>query len=335
MRDRGYDFIRFVSTIMIVLLHFYTEVVKVSKVPACVGNIIARGSLSFAFVGVTLFFMLSGALLLKNYDDSFEVVAFYKKRVTRLLMPQLVGFSFFYVIYYIFWSDYVKTDIISLCISVFGLNFDGVIWTKIGLWPLYLVGEWFTAVIITIYILFPLLRWVFKKYRVVGTILIVSLFLVNLKYRILSGGAVGEFSFTNAIMFFWAGMLFEKYRYKLTKNTIMIAMITVGVLWFANPATIFGNEILPFAFFSIMLFIVLYNIKVENKFIKYICKYNYEMYLVHHRIFYLVIPVWLSVSSNYLQIVLCFVVLVIVTFIFSESLKRTSSKMYGCIFNRE
>lgn len=335
MRDKGYDCIRFTSMMLIVIVHFCTEWMKEANLPQFVMKVVLRGSLSFAFIGVATFFMLSGALLWKNYKESYDIIVFYKKRFLKICIPQWIGFIGIGCVMYLLQPDYIREGIhqgvLSLLVSFMGLNFDGSIWNAVGIQPLYLIGEWFTCVIIVIYLLFPIVRWLFKEHRIMGSIIITGIFVVNLKCQFFTGDS-GRFSFTNAFMYFWLGMLFEEHKDIFGCKVLVWILAGIDIILYAyNPARIFGSDILVVAIFSTILFIVLYQIKWETKFTRYICKYNYEIYLVHHRIYYIFIPLMISHDSNCFQIVLCFVVLMALICRASELLNSGSKKVYEII----
>ena len=329
MRDKGYDFIRAFSTILILTFHFYTTMCEMSlEIPSIIHKTIGRGSLCFGSVGVALFFILSGALKWNNYRLSFSTLKFYKKRFLKLCIPLYIGFIGAILVSYIVFPDKVlvsnKNGYIGIIISFLGLNFDGSLWGKFGLSPIWIIGEWFTSVILVIYILFPVFRWVFKNHRIIGTILIAILYIVDFKYQILTNSN-GWFSFTYGFMCFWIGMLFEEYKNELTIPLIIIDSVIVVIYYKINPSNIFGINTLACLIFSILLFALLYQARIEIKFTKYVTKYSYEIYLVHHRIFLLIMPFWLSNESNKIQILLLFFVLVGLTFLVAEALSRASN----------
>lgn len=331
MRDKGYDFIRFCSMLLIIILHFCSEWMKEATIPYYIAKIVLRDDFCFAFVGVALFFILSGALLWKNYKEEINTVQFYRKRILKIWIPQWIAFVVTFGIMYIVQPDYIRSGvqagIPSLIVSFLGLNFDGTLWNPIGIFPLYLVGEWFTCVIIVIYILFPIFRWLFKNHRIWGTVIVLMIFLINLKYKIFTGDS-GRYSFTNAFMYFWMGMIFEEYKKFFTDKRVVVLLVAIDVVMFVhNPSTIFGSDILVTAIFSCMLFVILYQIKVKTRVTSFICKYNYEIYLVHHRIYYIFIPLMIFETSNWLQISLCFIVLMVVICRCAELLRICSGKL--------
>ena len=82
-RDVSLDVIRLIACLMIVLMH--------SPMPGLgTSGIILSGISYLTAPGIGLFFMVSGALLLKsNVDKSFETHVFLQKRFTKILIPLL------------------------------------------------------------------------------------------------------------------------------------------------------------------------------------------------------------------------------------------------------
>lgn len=151
------------------------------------------------------------------------------------------------------------------------------------------------------------------------------LFLVNLKYQILTYHR-GWFSITNGLMCFWMGMLFERYKNMLCRRLIVcLCAVFIIIYWIVNPQQILGYTYLSCFVFSLPLFIVLYQLTYTNRLIRFISRYNYEIYLVHHRVFILFFPALLTAKSNVWQLGISAVLLTCITFLLAESLQRASN----------
>ena len=270
--------------------------------------------------------MLSGAVLMMTNNDN-SVCYFYRKRLIKIEIPQIIGFIIAFLAMYVVNKTVIRsTNITGFFISALGLN-SCIPWRSIGVNTIWVIGEWFTTVIIILYILFPLLRLLIKQHVLITTISITIVFALNLKYKILTGGN-GWFSITNGLMCFWIGMIFNEYRpliYRNKKITTGATFLLLIATWIINPIQIFNSYYLPTFAFSLLLFILLYQCKISNRFTGYICKFNYELYLVHHRIFILFIPALLTEKSNNLQITLAFIILTGFVFFSAEFLNRLSS----------
>lgn len=125
MKNRQYslDIIRILACVMIILMH--------SPIPGIGTSGIVLSGLSFITApGIGLFFMVSGALLLKQKGEEFDTRGFLKKRFTKILIPL------------VFWS----------AVS-FALDLVGIKNTELGI-------LWFMYTLAGLYLLTPILvRW--------------------------------------------------------------------------------------------------------------------------------------------------------------------------------
>ena len=321
IRDLGYDFIRFVATLIILIWHFYTSFWEIRQnVPSFTKDTIVRHYELFSIVGIALFFTLSGALLMHSYRKNFDIKTFYKKRILRVFIPHWIAFIYGFLILYGLNDNIIKVDPIGIFISFLGLGFFPCSLIKIN--SIWVIGEWYTSVIIMLYFFFPLLRELFLKHKLLSTIIITCAFIANLKFKIMSDPA-GYASYSNGLMCFWLGMIFDKYINNISKKLVLLISTAVILILFLLPRIQLGcyNYILIYLFSS-LLFIFLYQIKATCKFIRYVCKHNYEIYLVHHRIYLVLMPVLLTKNSNNLQIFISFLVLSGLTFLVAEALKK-------------
>lgn len=295
------DLIRVLSTFLIVCCHFSVAFMQY--------NISGFNNYLFSFantdsgkLGVYLFFMLSGASLIYNYGDKFSVIQFYKKRWVRI-------FSLFYLAWLVFY--------IIKVIEVKSFLYNGSVlrmfWTLVGLdyylggmYSTYaIVGEWFTGAIIVIYVIFPLLRLLYKykmSYYLTSIILYI-LYLVNFFIIPLPHPTNTETIFVD-IFYFWIGMMFIKEGEKVKRIPIFpLIIILVPLLVVKNQYNATTNSLIV----AIIIYIIcmkVQNGKVfeSNAIFNFVAKYSYAIYLVHHQVIYLVIkrfanmylPVWES-----------------------------------------
>ena len=323
--DTGYDSVRFLAILLILIQHFNTTCSE-TGIPfnRTIGEFIDR--FDMGGVGVGLFFILSGALQYKRNKKNVCVKSYYGKRLLRIYIPYWIAFLVALLTVYITDRRILNTIIknrIGTIISILGLNYSSAFWTQIGIKPgILLVGEWFTAVIVFLYILFPFLHWVFKVHRKLGTIIIFLIFGINLKLEILTYYN-GYFSITNGIMYFWLGMLFEEHREAMKPWWGIISWVVLVCVYIIKPY-IFENNYMYCFIMSIVSFIYLYYLEVDFRVSRYICKYSYEIYLIHHRIFLIFMPMLLNSGSKQSQVFVCFVLLTGLILLLSEKLQAAS-----------
>ena len=327
-RDHGYDFIRFFATIMICLWHYYTTCKEQGiNLYANIDKLFSHGAINMGGVGVGLFFILSGALMIRGNREELNVLSFYKKRSLRICVPNSLGFMGALMATYVINADIVKRDKIGMLLSALGLNFFNPWSDFFGISCVWLIGEWFTTVIIFLYLIFPILRRLFLYRKWIGTLIIALIFVLNLKFKILSNQG-GWGSYSNGIMFFWLGMFFEEYKGKISNGYIIIISFLCASCLLLFPIQ-FHNEFdyIWVVLFSITLFLILYQIKITGKLISIICDLNFEIYLVHHRIYLLLMPALLTSSVGMDQIIICFVLLLWVTILIARALKGGSNRI--------
>ena len=326
-RKLGYDFIRFTAMMFIILDHILALWTSYHyEYPKIISDIIRRGSIRFGSLGVALFFMISGALLISKYKENFSLKDFYLKRFLRIEIPQITCFCFIVLCQYVMTPNIIHSNLFAFLISLFGLSYNSEIWVEyFNIRPVWGVGEWFTIVIIMLYLVFPILRRLFVSHLILGTIFIFTLFAINLKLEILTRGG-GWFSFTNGLMCFWIGMLFEQYKQQLCTKKITSILIPIAIVyWLVNPYKIFGYPYLSCFIFSIFLLILLYQIKISNLFTQYVCKYNFEIYLIHHRIYFWFLPAMLTPASNIIQLTIATFIVIGLTLLLSKPLNQISA----------
>lgn len=127
-RDYCYDFIRFVATVLIVLSHFYSTASdnKYYNLPFMPLKLTMGGGYGLGRIGVILFCMLSGALLIKRYNDNFNAKQFFKKRFLRIYIPHCIAYLFVFTYYMIMRPTYFKQNwLYGVLFSFLGLDFFG------------------------------------------------------------------------------------------------------------------------------------------------------------------------------------------------------------------
>lgn len=266
--------------------------------------------------------MLSGALLQQKCSYEFSTISFYKKRALKIWLPQIISYIIFFVICAsLAPANYKNLPFIGILSSMFGLEYwaDQILY-KYGIHTVWLVGEWFTGTILLIYLIFPILRWAYRKYYALSTIVITLIFCVNLKLKFASSHD-GWFSATNGIFCFWIGMMIVRYKKRCTHHiSMLLASISCIILLTLNPSNFLGIDQLPTICFSIALFIFLFCFDNSNRLFDYISSYSFEIYLIHHRIFYLLIPLLLRSEHNLFAQNIIMLFLFVIVFMFAEKL---------------
>ena len=164
-RSIGIDILKAISLISVIIYHFYEY----------------KGT----YIGVILFFVISGYLItevLYERDDSY--FSFIKRRYNKIFPPLIAVLTFTYLAFYYFY-DYISLKLIySSLSSLFGVSNFYQISTGMSyfersgdLFPL--LHTWSLSIEIQFYILFPFLIYLFKKFKLDKKIIIVIIMLLS------------------------------------------------------------------------------------------------------------------------------------------------------------
>ena len=96
-RDEGYDSIRAIATVFIVLFHFLLcalEAKGFQATPRFISPLV-DGYCNIGRLGVAWFSILSGCVLWKTYREGIDLKVFYRRRVLRLFIPLWISYAFF------------------------------------------------------------------------------------------------------------------------------------------------------------------------------------------------------------------------------------------------
>ena len=167
-RSIGIDILKAISLISVIIYHFYEY----------------KGT----YIGVILFFVISGYLItevLYERDDSY--FSFIKRRYNKIFPPLIAVLTFTYLAFYYFYNYISEKLIYNSVSSLFGLSNIYQICTGMSyfersgdLFPL--LHTWSLSIEIQFYILFPFLIYLFKKFKLDKKIIIaiiISLALIS------------------------------------------------------------------------------------------------------------------------------------------------------------
>ena len=164
-RSIGIDILKAISLISVIIYHFYEY----------------KGT----YIGVILFFVISGYLItevLYERDDSY--FSFIKRRYNKIFPPLIAVLTFSYLAFYYFYNYISEKLIYSSLSSLFGVSNLYQIYTGMSyfersgdLFPL--LHTWSLSIEIQFYILFPFLIYLFKKIKLDKKIVIAVIMLLS------------------------------------------------------------------------------------------------------------------------------------------------------------
>ena len=324
----SFDVIRLFSCLCVTIVHFNATVSGYNGTfvypNSIIPNFYIESRIYLGGIGVSLFFILSGATLMYTYKKGLK--NFYIKRFKSLLPMFWIAFIVTTLLDFMHYKGMSLSSPLLLVFSVLGM--DGYL-GALGLIPMafYKVGEWFLGCIILLYIIFPLLHYCLEKCPV-GTCLVVF-----------SGYAVifHFFPQLNSIWFFMRipevllGALVVKY--KLYDKPGM-SLLFGSILFLAGY--IFRNSVNPLTFnvaFCCLIFGLLTFISqfIKNEMvISEVAKFanlTYPIFLVHHWLSFRLIEGFALDSISKRYVLILFIIYIYITFLLSKLLVIAERKI--------
>lgn len=199
------DFIRVIAFLCILLFHFQVETSHFAVfrgIPAISSGIC---EIDLGQLGVSLFFILSGASLMIS-KKPFDAVSFYKKRFFTLFPA-----------YYLVWGGaFLGTLLLSpesldgtppwtILLTILGL--DGYVYSICP--NFYKIGEWFFGCLLLIYLFYPLLRTAMEKHPKIFLPIVLLIWILLMRF--VPTALRPDHTFYLRIPEFLIGMYFMKY----------------------------------------------------------------------------------------------------------------------------
>lgn len=278
------DFVRAVATVAIIMTHYNALFIYnvSSPMPWKAFITINVAGIYIGDFGVSLFFIISGASLMYVYDQRFEPKTFYRKR--------------FLGIYPMFWLAYLFAMLYRFFTT--GGYFQGVPYRRIiytilgidtyvnnfGIRTFSLVGEWFIAVIVMMYMVFPLLRVGVQKHPWITAAVFLGLSLVS---TFTWGRSIGLLARIPEFLF---GMLFQKYIHRADWKAALVSLVVLILNGIFKPSVVPTNIMVLYVGIASFLLLVWLGSILKwgslRNIVKEIGKYSYPCFLVHHFVIY-------------------------------------------------
>ena len=272
-----YDVIRVFSCFCVLTVHFNAAVSGFNGTfvypNSILPNYFLGGALYLGDIGVSLFFMLSGATLMLTYRSARS---FYKKRFLGIYPLFWLAFLFASAYDFLELKGMSSASPWLLLPSIAGL--DGYLCTLgiIG-FDFYKVGEWFLGCILLLYLIFPVLHWGIRKHPVMTVILGLAVYALGV-------GRFHPITFFLRIPEMLFGMLVSHYH--MEKRPGVLLGICGGVFlaaWFLR------SWLQPLTFtisacaliFAVLVWLSRF-LKGENRLLAQAAELTYPIFLVHH-----------------------------------------------------
>ncbi len=276
-RLTGITFARAFCAIGIIIFHFFCHSNSTIKF------LFTIKGCSWGDILVTVFFVISGAVLYYNYENVENIKSYFYKRWKTIYLP-------FYICYFVFFVEKVILskkifwggNPIRLVLSLIGL--DGYLSYRLPNY--YLVGEWFLGAIILIYLLYPLIVIVQNKNIFIFPVILITGYIIQYATDIF---VISNFwNLFTCLGSFYFGILFIKYKAKFfeTIKSSIIALILFLFVLFLNFNVTLKAQILGILLFVFLVAFgeLLLKNNVINKIISFISSISFYIFLLQHQV---------------------------------------------------
>lgn len=328
------DFIRALSVVFIIIFHFNCSIGShgiynnVSSAPIIFYEY-KNGNLGQ--IGVSLFFIISGAgLMISNYQN-INMKEYIKKRIFAIF--PMFYFAYFCVTCYYF-VRYASLNPFgvgrsnaSFLLTILGM--DGYLSPVIP--NFYFIGEWFLGAIILFYFLFPILRKLLLKVPHITVVCVLILYIITTTFYSFESFPIEYFIGARICEFFF-GMYSVVYFPEMRRWQLCIAGMIAAIwfVWYIPLAQIHKTVVMGIALYVIFAYIGQHISGSFRQPFYSISKYSYQVYLLHHVIIEQICTRFdnmpISLFEIYFLLLTCFIFIVAIVVIFNilySAVKKT------------
>lgn len=279
------DFVRAIAVVLILLTHYNARFLIYYMSPAQPDKAIVTlypFGIYIGDLGVSIFFIISGAALMYVYEQRLEIKTYIKRRFQSIYPMFWMAYGICFL--WLFWltkqvpnGSVPRTHFILTILGV-----DGYLSSKCSTY--YLLGEWFLGCIILLYAVFPLLRKLFLKNQIVFWIVVLVMYF---PFAIRDGiwGMPTSTILMVRIPELAFGMFFVSKIKKAKPWMWILGLIVLIITTVINPPL--PNSIKT-TYIGVAAFVVLTALAetVHSPMIQGVCKtiskYSYSIFLTHH-----------------------------------------------------
>lgn len=278
------DFIRAIAMFLILLTHYnahYLFYMNPQRPESAILTLFPF-DIYIGNLGVSLFFIISGAALMYVYQNQCRLRDFYRKRFCSIY--PMFWIAYFIIFLYLFFCTgqmpFKELPKMNFLWTILGM--DGYLAGAVPVF--YIIGEWFLGCIILIYLVFPLLRKCLLSHPVIFCVFITALYIPFAFYEWFPNFGSAKLLMVRfpEIIF---GMLFvwkiKKPRWWMAAAGAVILAATT-IFHPAFPES-FETTYVGISFFLVLAWISSFiTSPLIGGIVKTASKYSYAVFLVHH-----------------------------------------------------
>lgn len=275
-------------------------------------------------VYVTVFFIISGALLRYNNPEIQDISRFYKKRFMAIFSPYYIAWGCMYILSAIKnRSVFYKGNPISILLSLIGM--DSYLSYKIN--GYYILGEWFVGAIVLLYLVYPIVVFWNKKSKLLSCSVIGIMYIASLAFNIT--GMSSFRTLPSCLLSFYIGYLMVEYYNYMNRFIFgLMIMVLLGIAFLKMnlpniEAHIIGGAV------ALILYGIGTNIMHEGfltRIVMWISKRSYYIFLIHHVVICQMIKKFGNVQATKEKVAILIITLFVIIF-FTEMLKKATSRV--------
>ena len=296
------DLIRLFAMLCVFIFHFH--IMKWGDDLQSAAALPFGRNVTFGQQGVGLFIILSGMMCAMSFEKlkaakaeksaRQRITAFYQKRFLSIYPPFWTAFFILFCLYILPMGQGLSRRLVFSAVG-----FDGYL-SLYGINTCYIIGEWYIGVIVSLYLLFPVLYELIHRYPLPSAIALAVAYTAGV--LLYSGSRQPETLVSFRILDFSIGIYFWIYRDRLGGYTALAALgATLLLMLVPLPC----SYMFPAALQGASVFIVLYELGNRfaslssaaaerlRKLVSFTAGYSYMFFLIHHFVLMVVLKPYL------------------------------------------
>lgn len=319
----GFDFIRAVSIMAIVIYHFGATMIRY-KIGSPLSTRWEYPNGDLSTIGVSLFFILSGAVLMFNYSEDLPLKKYFSKRFLSIYPMFWIAYTLAFLFQFYVNKTIPHLPNINFLLTVVGM--DGYLNYKFPTY--YILGEWFLGCIIMLYVIFPLLRKFVVKTPLIFPLVFLVLYVIFIETYMFEMPVTTHFISRIPEMLF--GMYFVRFAKHLKwwhvtiAGSVFLLLLTIRV----NIDYVYKLVITGAAVFTVLHYIgEKITIAILKDAVNFISRYSFAIFLTHHVIIVRVVRGFSEMELTNVETLSLFLISLLLILLISLLLFKISTKI--------
>ena len=287
---------------------FWCIIVVLVHVPATYQNRIQDMLGSFAYIGVTFFFMISAYGLKWSFEHKPGYMDhFWRRRLPSILVPAFIANAFEVLMYGLNGTSFTALSFINInnWIKVL-LIYYFVFWAVYKLAPKLIGGGWQDVAMCLIVVIFSIVDY-FTDFKITSRWIVEPL---GFAYGIIAANHAEEI---------------KKWLRKGWIRNCVVLMLIAGLIGIAylkfKPVQFWGDYLLKIALgisITAFMYVVIAKLKVGNKVNSFLGSISYEVYILHHGVFALLTVIFGTAINSGVFVLIAIIITIVMAFLLNR-----------------